>query len=88
MVEVAFLVEQLWRRRGLGATLLQAAIRWAAKSDQIVLRRVFSATNWPMRKLANNARARVDLAFDEILADIAITPSARGATVLEARYEH
>jgi GNAT superfamily N-acetyltransferase len=82
IAEVAFLVVQSWRRRGLGTALLQAAIRWAFENDRTTLRMVFSTTNWPMRKLAGNSRARVDIAFDEIVADIAITPALRLDLVL------
>ena len=60
-VEAAFVVEQEWRRRGLGSALLKAAIQWAAKTDRVMLRMVFSRCNWPMRKLASNAQARLDL---------------------------
>lgn len=73
-VEVAFVVEQRWRRRGLGSALLKAAIQWATETDRVTLRMVFSRCNWPMRKLAGNAGARLDLAFDEITADVAIGP--------------
>jgi GNAT superfamily N-acetyltransferase len=71
-VEAAFLVEHGWRRRGLGTTLLQAAMQWAVDANRVTLRMVFSRRNWPMRKLASNADARLDLAFDDISADIAI----------------
>jgi GNAT superfamily N-acetyltransferase len=78
-VEAAFVVEQEWRRRGLGSALLKAAIQWAAKTDRIMLRMVFSRCNWPMRKLASNAQARLDLGFDEITADVAIGPAPHSA---------
>jgi|ERR1700686_1861605 GNAT superfamily N-acetyltransferase len=71
-VEAAFLVERTWRRRGLGSALLRAALQWAAETDRIMLRMVFSRHNWPMRKLASNAEARLDLGFGEITADVAI----------------
>jgi GNAT superfamily N-acetyltransferase len=74
-VEAAFVVEQTWRRRGLGSALLKAAIQWAAETDRIMLRMVFSRRNWAMRKLASNAQARLDLRFGEVMADIAIDPS-------------
>jgi GNAT superfamily N-acetyltransferase len=72
LVEAAFLVEPDWRRRGFGTALLQAALQWASEAERIVLRMVFSRCNWPMRKLAGKADARLDLAFDEIAADVAI----------------
>jgi hypothetical protein len=34
---------------------------------------IFSTDNWPMRKLARKAHARLDLAFDQVVADIPIT---------------
>jgi GNAT superfamily N-acetyltransferase len=73
-VEAAFVVEQGWRRRGLGSALLNAAIQWARETDRIMLRMVFSRHNWPMRKLASNAQAQLDLRFGEITADVAIGP--------------
>jgi len=75
-VEAAFLVEQTCRRRGFGTALLQAAIKWATESDRTVFRMLFSRGNWPMRKLARNAQARLDLVSDEVLADITIAPVA------------
>jgi GNAT superfamily N-acetyltransferase len=78
LVEAAFLVEQDWRRRGLGTALLTAAMQWAREAERIVLRMVFSRGNWPMRKLASKADARLDLAFDEIAADVAVASAAMG----------
>jgi GNAT superfamily N-acetyltransferase len=71
-VEAAFLVERDWRRRGLGSALLQAAIDWAHANDRHTLHMMFSRSNWPMRKLASNAQARLDLSLDEISAHVAI----------------
>jgi GNAT superfamily N-acetyltransferase len=73
MIEVAILVDQTWRGRGLGTNLLEAAVQWAARSDRILLRMIFSTDNWPMRKLARKAHARLDPAFDQVVADIPIT---------------
>jgi GNAT superfamily N-acetyltransferase len=72
-VEAAFLVERDWRRRGLGTALLQAAMQWARENDRPTLRMMFSRSNWPMRKLASNAQARLDLSLDEISAHVAIS---------------
>lgn len=74
-VEAAVVVERDWRRRGLGWLLLRAAIRSARGSEARVLRLIFPRDNWPMRKLADKANARLDLVLDEICAEIA-APSA------------
>jgi GNAT superfamily N-acetyltransferase len=71
-VEAAFLVERDWRRRGLGTALMQAAMQWARENDRHTLCMMFSRCNWPMRKLASNAQARLDLSLDEICAHVAI----------------
>ena len=71
-VEAAFLVERDWRRRGLGTALMLAAMQWARESDRHTLCMMFSRCNWPMRKLASNAQARLDLSLDEISAHVAI----------------
>jgi len=59
--------------RRFGTNLLEAAVQWAARSDRILLRMIFSTDNWPMRKLAHKAHARLDLALDQVVADIPIT---------------
>jgi GNAT superfamily N-acetyltransferase len=71
-VEAAFLVERDWRRRGLGSALLQATIQWARENDRHTLRMMFSRCNWPMRKLASNVQAQLDLSLDEISAHVVI----------------
>jgi len=76
-VEAAFLVDQAWRRRGLGTTLLRAAMQWGAESDRVLLRMMYSRINWPMRGLTTNAGAQLDLTFDEVVADLQISPSAQ-----------
>jgi GNAT superfamily N-acetyltransferase len=68
--EAAFVVEQKWRRRGLGWALLQAAMQAAADSGANTLRMIFSRHNWPMRKLACKATGKLDIIFDEISADV------------------
>lgn len=77
LIELAFLVDRTWRRRRLGTALLEAAVQWAAESDRVLLRMVFSSNNWPMRKLASSAHAGLDLAFDQVVADIPIARVAR-----------
>jgi GNAT superfamily N-acetyltransferase len=85
MVEAAFLVERDWRRRGFGTALLKAAVQWAGEAERIMLRMLFSRCNWPMRKLASKVEARLDLAFDEIAADVGIaSPGIRAVERCEA----
>lgn len=67
--EAAIVVEQGWRRRGLGWALVQAAR--ARRGNQSGLRFIFTRDNWPMRQLASKASARFDLLLDEICADVA-----------------
>ena len=43
LIELAFLVDRTWRRRRLGTALLEAAVQWAAESDRVLLRMVFSS---------------------------------------------
>ena len=71
--EAAFVVEQEWRRRGLGWTLLRAAMRKTADASETnTLRMTFSRHNWPMRKLAAKANGRFDVILDEISVDLAV----------------
>jgi GNAT superfamily N-acetyltransferase len=72
VVEAAIAVEAGWRRRGIGAALLRAAAAWATDADVKSIRLIFSAGNWPMRKLVSKANARLDLEFGEICADVPI----------------
>jgi GNAT superfamily N-acetyltransferase len=84
-VEAAFVVEQEWRRRGLGWALLRAAASAATQHNTHALRMIFSRHNWPMRKLADKAKARFDLVLDEISADIAIgQPSCQSSPATAA----
>jgi GNAT superfamily N-acetyltransferase len=71
-VEAAFVVDRRWRRRGLGTALLQASQHWAAASKRAMIRGVFSRSNWPMRRLARTANARLDLGLDEVSAEIPV----------------
>ena len=64
--EVALVVDQNWRRRGLGWALL----RTAAGSETQGIRLIFTRDNWPMRQLASKANARFDLVLDEICAEV------------------
>ena len=73
IAEVAFAVDADWRRLGFGSALLESATQWARRSGVRMLRMIISRNNWPMRRLANKAGARFDLALDEIQADIAIS---------------
>jgi GNAT superfamily N-acetyltransferase len=73
--EAALVVEQGWRRRGFGWSLLRAAMEWAEGARESSLRLIFTRDNWPMRHLTSKANARVDLVLDEISAEIA--PAAR-----------
>ena len=68
--EVALVVEKSWRQRGLGWAMLSEAGRSADTAGTQTLRLIFSRHNWPMRKLASKAQARIDLDLDEICADI------------------
>jgi RimJ/RimL family protein N-acetyltransferase len=77
VVEAALLIDKAWRRLGLGIALVRAAMHWAAEQDRILLRMVFSKSNWPMRGLASRAGAQLDLAFDEVVADLPITQATR-----------
>ena len=67
--EAALVVEPAWRRRGLGFALLRAAARLVPENGNIRL--IFTRDNWPMRKLADKAHARLDLVLDELCAEIA-----------------
>ncbi|PWT91628.1 MAG: hypothetical protein C5B56_03530 [Proteobacteria bacterium] len=78
--EAAFVVEQSWRRRGLGWALLREALRTAAASKMRTLRMIFSRQNWPMRRLATRAGGRVDIALDELLVDVALAARADHAS--------
>jgi GNAT superfamily N-acetyltransferase len=70
--EAAFVVEQDWRRRGVGWALLRAAMQMAADSKTHSLRVIFSRHNWAMRKLASKASGKFDMVLDEISVDISL----------------
>jgi GNAT superfamily N-acetyltransferase len=77
VAEAAFLVDRSWRNHGLGTALVRSATQWADRSGRGILRLIISRANWPMRKLADRAGARLDLVNDEISADIAVCESVR-----------
>ena len=70
--EASFIVVPEWRRQGFATLLLHAAMDWCRQSGQPLLRMVFSRTNLPMRRLVAKTPARLDLAFDEMSAEIAL----------------
>jgi RimJ/RimL family protein N-acetyltransferase len=73
--EVAFAVHADWRRHGFASALLDAAKRWAEASGVRVLSMVISPSNTPMRRLAERVGASIDIACDEICAEIAVAAS-------------
>src|SRR4051794_34184386 len=68
--EVSLVVERPLRKRGLGWNLLSSAMVWARDADADSVRLIFSRHNWPMRKLAARACAKLDLSLDELNAEI------------------
>ena len=67
--EAAFVVEQNWRRQGLGLALLRAAIQIAAQAWSSTLRIICSRDNWPMRRLGSKANGKFDILLDELSID-------------------
>ena len=74
--EVALVVAPPWRRRGFGQAMLAAALAWAAQNRVGAIHLIFSRENWPMRRLAETARAKLDIALDEICAEIAVSSAS------------
>ncbi len=72
-----FVVDPDWHRRGIGSALLAAAIDWTVRSGVPTLRLAFSRGNLPMRRLAAKAASRLDLAFDEMTAEIRLGDAGR-----------
>jgi GNAT superfamily N-acetyltransferase len=75
LAEVAFVVAQNWRRRGIASALLWNATQWAFETGRGGLRMVFSRSNWAMRKLAEKADARLDLIEDGMSAEVLARPN-------------
>ena len=76
-VEAAFVVEREWRRRGLGWALLQAAIQKARACEADAIKMIFSRHNWPMRKLASKASAKLDIVLDEMCVEVPLSGSGK-----------
>ena len=70
--EAALVVDPRWRRLGFGRALLDAAVSWAVWNAVATIRLTFARHNWPMRRLVAGADARLDIALDEICAEIAV----------------
>jgi GNAT superfamily N-acetyltransferase len=68
--ETVLIVDNAWRRRGIGSALIRAAVARAVEQKKLALRMSCSRSNWPMRHFLNKCGARLNLAFDEIVADI------------------
>jgi GNAT superfamily N-acetyltransferase len=78
---IAVVVDQNWRRQGLGTALIQSALQWASSQQLEVVRLTFSRANWPMRHLAHKLNARLDVLLDELCADITVgSPGERWKT--------
>jgi len=72
--EVSLVVDRPLRKRGFGWNLLSSATAWAQDADADSVRLVFSRHNWPMRRLAARACAKLDLSLDELNAEIRLRP--------------
>ena len=80
--EIAVVVDQHWRRKGLGTALIHSAQQWASSQQLKLLRLIFSRANWPMRHLAHKLNARLDVLLDELCADIVVgSPRERWNTI-------
>jgi GNAT superfamily N-acetyltransferase len=77
LAEAAFVVEAGWRRRGLAGALLTCARTFALDASYEAIRMIFSRHDWPMRALASKVGAKLDLLFDEIVAEVAVAETAR-----------
>ena len=63
-------VEPQWRRRGIGTQFLHAAMDWCGQSGPPLLRMVFCRSSLPIRRLVAKTTAKLDVAFDEMSAEI------------------
>ena len=68
--ELALVVAPEARGQGLGSSLLEHALRWAADHGLAKVLLTFSRQNWRMRHLVSKANARLDLFLDDFLAEI------------------
>jgi GNAT superfamily N-acetyltransferase len=75
--ETTLFVQPKWRRQGIGTLLLEAAMDWALRRQLKMLRVICARTDWPMRHFAEKRGARLDLAFDQIVADISLGRTLR-----------
>jgi len=73
--EAAIVVDGPWRRRGVGWALLRAGMDWAADNQAKMIEMIIHRHNWPMRFLASKARAKLDLSFDQLKAEILVRNS-------------
>ena len=69
-VEAMILVDERWRRRGIGSVLLEETMDWARRGKANTLRFVCERTDWPMRHFARKFGARLDLVLGQIVVDI------------------
>jgi GNAT superfamily N-acetyltransferase len=69
-IEAMILVDERWRRQGIGSVLLEETIDWARRGEANTLRFVCERTDWPMRHFARKFGARLDLVLGQIVVDI------------------
>jgi GNAT superfamily N-acetyltransferase len=69
-IEAMILVDERWRRQGIGSVLLEEAIDWARRGEANTRRFVCERTDWPMRHFARKFGARLDLVLGQIVVDI------------------
>jgi Acetyltransferase (GNAT) family len=69
-IEAMILVDERWRRQGIGSVLLEETIDWARRGKANTLRFVCERTDWPMRHFARKFGARLDLVLGQIVVDI------------------
>jgi GNAT superfamily N-acetyltransferase len=69
-IEAMILLDERWRRQGIGSVLLEETIDWARRGEANTLRFVCERTDWPMRHFARKFGARLDLVLGQIVVDI------------------